>query len=85
MSNEGDEILTTGPFDEAADEHERDYSDHHHHHQNDQDGGNGWNQEEKQEQEVAKQEEPSKRNLYVSNLSFEVMKISSLFPSSSAD
>jgi hypothetical protein len=76
MSNE-DEVLPTGPFDEVADEHERDYSDHHHHHQNEQNDheGNGWNQDpEKHEQEQVKQDaEPSK--LFVSNLSFHVNNI----------
>lgn len=69
MSHE-EEVITTGPFDET-DEH--DYSDHHHHHQQD---GNGWdNQEEKQQnnenEQQPKQEEATRRNLYVSNLSFE--------------
>jgi RNA recognition motif-containing protein len=73
MSHE-EEVITTGPFDET-DEH--DYSDHHHHHQPEQENGNGWDNQndEKQGQndngEQPKQEEATRRNLYVSNLSFE--------------
>lgn len=77
MSHE-DEV-TTGPFDET-DEH--DYGDSHH--QDDKyDGGdgNGWSHiSDKHEGGDGKPEEPQKRNLYVSNLSFEVIA-SFKFPS----
>jgi RNA recognition motif-containing protein len=81
MSHE-EEVITTGPFDET-DEH--DYSDHHHHHQQEQEqeqeGGNGWmdnnndngkdQQNDNGHQQKQEQEEATRRNLYVSNLSFE--------------
>lgn len=70
MSHE-DEI-TTGPFDET-DEH--DYSDHHHHHHHNQQEQEQWNNDDKNEHEhdENKTDVATKRNLYVSNLSFEVI------------
>lgn len=73
MSHE-DEI-TTGPFDEG-DEH--DYSDHHHHHQQHENEHEQWNNDEKNDE---KPEIATKRNLYISNLSFEVYFLLLSFPS----